>query len=190
MSDQTDNPKKDPPETQESSNQLPEEIPNRAEKAKQELAEIQELLNQFPEELLASALAEKIQQEDSPIGVINIVKAVSQQFSGPIPPPHILGDYDKVQVGFAERIIAMAEKEQGHRHGIEYEALSSEISIQKRGQFFALIVSLVILGGSMFLIYSGKEISGSLLAGSSLIGLTYIFITGRKNDESPDKEGS
>ena len=188
MNDKTDNSQKQLTEAQELPNQPPEEISDQADRAKQELAEIQELLKQFPEELLASVLAEKIQQEESPIGVINVVKAVSQQFSGPIPPPHILGDYDKVQAGFAERIIAMAENEQAHRHGIEHQALSSEITIQKRGQFFALIVSLVILGGSMFLIYSGREISGSLLAGASLTGLAYIFITGRKSDESPDKE--
>jgi hypothetical protein len=40
----------------------------------------------------------------------------------------------------------------------------------------------------MFLIYSGKEIAGSLLAGASLTGLAYIFITGRKNDNLPNKE--
>lgn len=161
---------------------------NQTDNSQKELTEIQDLLKQFPEELLASVLAEKIQQENPPNEVIKVVKAVSQQFSGPIPPPHILGDYDKVQAGFAERIISMAEKEQAHRHGIEHHALSSEISILKRGQFFALIVSLVILGGSMFLIYSGKEVAGSVLAGASLTGLAYIFITGRKSDKLPDKE--
>jgi uncharacterized membrane protein len=188
MNDKIDNSQKQLTEAQELPNQTPEEISDQADRTKQEFAEIQELLKQLPEEMLASVLAEKIQQEESPIGVINVVKAVSQQFSGPIPHPHILGDYEKVQAGFAERIITMAEKEQSHRHGIEHQALSSDISIQKRGQFFALIVSLVILGGSMFLIYSGREISGSLLAGASLTGLAYIFITGRKSDESPDKE--
>lgn len=78
----------------------------------------------------------------------------------------------------------MAEKEQTHRHVIEHQALASNISIQMRGQLFALILSLLILGGSMFLIYKGKEISGSLLAGASLTGLAYIFITGRKESES------
>ena len=187
MSDQTDISQNGPTQEQELSKLLPEEIAEQFIKGKQELAEIEEFLKQLPEELLASVLSEKIQQEE-PSGVIKVVKAVSQQFTGPIPPPHILGDYDKVQVGFAERIIAMAENEQAHRHGIENRALSSEISIQKRGQVFALFLSLLILVGSMFLIYSGKEISGSVLAGSSLIGLAYIFITGRKSDESPDKE--
>jgi hypothetical protein len=42
----------------------------------------------------------------------------------------------------------------------------------------------------MYLIYSGKEISGSVLAGASLTGLAYMFITGRKSDESADKKSS
>jgi uncharacterized membrane protein len=91
-----------------------------AHNSAQELIEIHDLLKQLPEELLASVLAEKIQQEEPAHEVINVVKAVSQQFSGPIPPPQILGDYDKVQPGFAERIIAMAEREQSHRHGIVF----------------------------------------------------------------------
>lgn len=156
------------------------------EKAK--LTEIQDLLKKLPEELLASALAEKIQEDQSaPSEIIKVVKAVSQEFSGPIPPPHILAGYDNVQAGFANRIVTMAEKEQSHRHVIEDKALSSSISIQKRGQIFALILSLFILGGSMFLIYSGKEISGSVLAGASLTGLAYIFITGRKRDEAKEE---
>lgn len=186
MSNQLDSSQTEHVEAQEQPSQFPEEITDQANI----LAEIQELLKQLPEELLANVLTEKIQQEESSSEVIKIVKAVSRQFSGPIPPPHVLGDYDKVQPGFAERIIVMAEKEQAHRHGMEHQALSSGISIQKRGQIFALLVSLVILGGSMFLIYSGKEISGSLLAGASLTGLAYIFITGRKHDEPADEEGS
>jgi len=147
--------------------------------------EIQLFLKQVPDELLANALAEKIREEPSR-EVINVVKAVSQQFSGPLPPPHILGEYDNVQAGLAARIVEMAEKEQAHRHGIEAQALSASISTEKRGQHYALLLSLVILVGSMFLVYSGKEIAGSLLAGASLTGLAYIFITGRKSDESLD----
>lgn len=170
---------------------MQEEINGQADNPQQELATIQELLIQLPDELLMNALSEKRRHsQDSQINpqLIKVVQEVSQQFSGPIPPPHILSGYDKVQTGFAERIIAMAEKEQVHRHGIEHQALSAGISVQKRGQIYALIVSLVILSGSMFLIHSGMELSGSALAGSSLIGLAYIFITGRKTNESADKK--
>lgn len=156
---------------------------------KAELSKLHDLLKQLPEELLATVLAEKIQQDRSASGeIIKVVKAVSQEFSGPIPPPQVLAGYDNVQAGFANRIVAMAEKEQAHRHFIEDKALSSSISIQKRGQIFALILSLLILIGSMFLIYNGREISGSVLAGSVLIGLAYTFINGRKRDEPKDEK--
>ena len=37
-------------------------------------------------------------------------------FSGPIPPPAMLGKYEEYLIGSAERIVRMAEKEQEHRH--------------------------------------------------------------------------
>lgn len=166
-------------------------IENKAISSNTALTEIRELLKQLPEELLASALAEKIQTDHSaPKEIIKVVKAVSQEFSGPIPPPQILAGYENIKTGFANRIVEMAEKEQSHRHGIEDKALISSITIQKRGQIFALILSLIILIGSMFLIYKGKEISGSILAGATLTGLAYIFITGRKQDEQKDEKNS
>ncbi len=150
----------------------------------QEETGLKEILEQPPEqaieEMIAEIVAEKIREERR-------TQAIYQQFSGPIPPPQILSGYDQVQAGFAERVVAMAEKEQAHRHGLETQALSSSISTQKRGQFFALLLSLLILSISGFLIYEGKELAGSAIAGASLTGLAYIFITGRKG-KHPEKE--
>ncbi len=152
----------------------------------QEDIRLKEIFEQLPEQaienLIAEIVAEKVQEERG-------MQATYQQFSGPIPPPQILSGYDQVQAGFAERIVAMAEKEQAHRHGLETQALSSSISIQKRGQFFALLLSLLILSISVSLICEGKELAGSAIAGASLTGLAYIFITGHKN-KRPEKEPS
>ncbi len=143
--------------------------------------ELKEVLEQLPEqaieEMLAEIVAERIQEERATL-------AIYQQFSGPIPPPQVLSGYDQVQAGFAERIMAMAENEQTHRHSLETQALTSSITIQKRGQLFALLLSLLILSISGFLIYDGKELAGSAIAGASLTGLAYIFITGRKTKHS------
>ncbi len=147
---------------------------------------LKEIFEQLPEqaieEMIAEIVAEKVQEEQG-------IQAIYRQFSGPIPPPQILSGYDQVQAGFAERIVAMAEKEQAHRHGLEIQALTSSISIQKRGQIFALLLSLLILSISGFLIYDGKELGGSVLAGATLTTLAYIFITGRKGKHST-KESS
>lgn len=124
----------------------------------QTASHLKELFAQLPEQaietMIAEIVAEKVQEERS-------MQALYQQFSGPIPPPQVLSGYDQIQAGFAERIVSMAEKEQTHRHGLELQALNSSISIQKRGQFFALLLSLLILTISGFLIHEGKELAGS-----------------------------
>ena len=146
-----------------------------------EQRKLKELLEKIPEELLAEVLAEKI-SEDSSKGVKRMIKAasISEHFSGPIPPPKILNQYEGVHEGLANRIVSMAEKEQNHRHGIETLAVKGEINKDKRGQTYAIIASLSIIIGSMILIYLGHDKSGSFLVGSTLTGLAYIFITGRK----------
>jgi len=63
---------------------------------------IQDVLKEVPDEILIGVLAGRLQHE--PNG--NIGNVVSQQvFSGPIPPPAMLGEYDEIQAGFADRIL-------------------------------------------------------------------------------------
>lgn len=45
------------------------------------------------------------------------------EFSGPLPPPQILGQYDEVLPGAAERILRMAEKQQDHRIGVDQSGI-------------------------------------------------------------------
>jgi uncharacterized membrane protein len=117
------------------------------------------------------------------------VKVVTHQqsYSGPLPPPSVLQGYEQVQAGFAERVIAMAEKEQAHRHqlenkqqSLEGEAVTGLIEVDKRGQNYAFSLCLTLILGSIGLIAAGHELSGSILAGSTVVGLAYVFITGKK----------
>ena len=47
------------------------------------------------------------------------VVQVTEQFSGPLPPPDVLEKYNQVAPEAANRIIAMAEQETGHRRDME-----------------------------------------------------------------------
>ena len=96
----------------------------------------------------------------------------------------MLAEYDSVNDGLADRIVAMAESQQKHRQLLENRSIEAAIKTESRGQHYALIVSLLIIAGALYLIDSGKEISGSILAGGTLTGLAYIFITGRKKEKS------
>ncbi|MBI2410337.1 MAG: DUF2335 domain-containing protein [Candidatus Kerfeldbacteria bacterium] len=51
--------------------------------------------------------------------------AVQHSFSGPIPPPDVLNDYERIEKGLASRIVNMAEKQSGHRQNIESRYIRS-----------------------------------------------------------------
>ena len=149
-----------------------------------EKEEIQKILQEVPDDVLIGVIADRIQRDPNK-QVRKVVQAVSQQtFSGPIPPPSMLGEYDAVHDGLANRIVAMAETQQIHRQSLENKSVEAAIKTESRGQHYALFVSLLIIAGALYLIDSGKEIAGSILAGGTLTGLAYIFITGRKKDKS------
>ena len=42
-------------------------------------------------------------------------------FSGPLPPPSMLAEYDKIVPGGAGRLVTMAETQMAHRHRLEKE---------------------------------------------------------------------
>jgi uncharacterized membrane protein len=49
---------------------------------------------------------------------------IQQTFSGPIPPPTLLAEYNKVVPNAAERILAMAEKQSEHRQFLEKKVIN------------------------------------------------------------------
>jgi uncharacterized membrane protein len=78
-------------------------------------------------------------------------------FSGPLPPPTILEGYNQIIPNGAERIMAMTERNQSHRHDIENRVIEGNIRAQPRGQWFAFIISLVAIGGGIVLAAFDKE---------------------------------
>ncbi|MCI5131975.1 MAG: DUF2335 domain-containing protein [Candidatus Electrothrix sp. EH2] len=93
-----------------------------------EHSELQEVLKEIPDKILVGELENRIRQETG------LVQAASQtMFSGPIPPPTMLREYDAVQEGFADRIISMTEAQQTHRHELETKSVDAAIAMEKRG---------------------------------------------------------
>ena len=94
-------------------------------------------------------------------------------FSGPLPPADELKSYAEVSPEFPNRIFAMAEKEQGHRHRLEQRRMGAQIWITGAGQVFGFLLAIGIIGLSGWLLLHDKKIEGfvSLLTGlATLIG--------------------
>ena len=87
----------------------------------------------------------------------------------------------------------MVERQSNHRQTVEKESLDASVSIAKRGQNFAFILSLIGIVGALFLAYIGQVIPASIIGGGTLIGLASLFIRGtsdwkkRKKDKNDSK---
>jgi uncharacterized membrane protein len=116
------------------------------------------------------------------------------QFVGPLPPPGILEQYEKICPGAATRIMDAAHAESVHRQTLESTALGAQVEAMRRqyaearvGQVFALIIALafVLVGG--YVSIHGQPWSGTILGSIGLGGIVTAFIVGRGKINPPSE---
>jgi uncharacterized membrane protein len=107
-------------------------------------------------------------------------------YSGPLPPPGMLAQYEDISPGFAERIVAMAERQAAHRQKREAFADRWSVLVALIGQIFAFILAMTTVLGGFYLAYTGKPLEGIAAVISSLAILAGVFVYGkrRQNNDS------
>jgi uncharacterized membrane protein len=105
------------------------------------------------------------------------VQVAQRFYTGPIPDPEALAEYERVNSGLANRIVTMAEKEQGHRHRIENRRNWAQITITLLGQILGFVISALAIGLGGFLLYYDKPVGGfvSLVSGVVLLAGAFIY---------------
>ncbi|SMN11618.1 hypothetical protein SPBRAN_1904 [uncultured Candidatus Thioglobus sp.] len=106
-----------------------------------------------------------------------------QAFSGPIPSPVVLEQYQKTLPSAPERILAMAEQQQTHENNAVEKALNGEIYLKKHGQFYGFLLVFLIALLSAYSLFFGYEkfaIIGMIFVAASLVK---IFILGSKDHQ-------
>jgi uncharacterized membrane protein len=78
---------------------------------------------------------------------------VSQQWSGPLPPPGALQQFDQIIPDGANRIMGLIEREQAHRIDHESQALQAVKGDNKRGHYIGAVVCLLAVGGAIYTTY-------------------------------------
>ncbi len=116
------------------------------------------------------------------------VVTVSSAYIGPIPKADELKKYEDIQSGFADRILAMAEKQALHRQALEFAVIQSNISNAKLGIMFAFILSIIIIFIGGGLLYFDKLAIGIGLISFMMVSLISIFIYGKKSQANERKE--
>jgi uncharacterized membrane protein len=101
--------------------------------------------------------------------------------AGPLPPPRDLADYEKALPGSADRILAMAEKEQDRRLARADRQIDADIRDSGRGVVYAFILGMTcIIGGIIALIMGATAGAFISLAGLATLAGTFIYGTRRK----------
>jgi uncharacterized membrane protein len=105
----------------------------------------------------------------------------STSFSGPLPPPQTLAQYNSAFPDAAERIMKMAETQSAHRQSLEKARVHADIHNEKLGQWFAFILALVVFIGGVLLVWQGKNIAGITLLIAEIATLVGLFIYGKES---------
>ena len=92
--------------------------------------------------------------------------------SGPLPPPWILEGYNQTIPNGANRIMTMAERGQTAMISDRQEQRRAE----RRGQIFAFLCVLAILGTGIALMAIGQVLAGLLLSAPGLAAVVIAFV--------------
>jgi uncharacterized membrane protein len=101
----------------------------------------------------------------------------SLEFSGPLPHPGILAQYNAALPDGAHRVVAMAEQQSAHRHKLE-----------SRGQVFGFLVSMTALVGGIVLIALGMSVEGLIPLASAIVGLAGVFIYSEVQSKGAERQ--
>ena len=119
-------------------------------------------------------------QQASRVVATRTTRSVSASFEGPLPPPTVLADYDKVFQGCAERIVAMAESQSAHRQELEKTVVSGNVAAERRGQNYAFILGSLAITSGVVLIYLDKNVEGLTAILVTLATLAGVFVYGKR----------
>lgn len=124
--------------------------------------------------------------EEDRRNLIELYAEREEYFSGPIPDPSLLERYGNISPEWPERIWRLTKDEQDFRHDVVKKQLEDEILTNKRAQWFAFILSVLLMGCGVLVIRWGSTIGGTVLAGLGISSIIVAFI--RSNNKDNDSK--
>ena len=141
-------------------------------------------------DLSTEAVVELIDTSSTEVRREFLTTMVSQYFSGPLPPPDLLRQYDEIVPGFAQTIVGQFVEQGNHRRAMEKAVILSDVARANWGLGLGFILALIGVVGSLFLINSGKAAVGLTAFIVSLAPLVVAFLESsrRRRKERQEKD--
>lgn len=102
----------------------------------------------------------------------------AETYSGPLPKPDALQEYDRIVPGAAERILRMAEKQAEHRQYLEKTVIVGDTKRANWGLAAGFIVAMSGLGAAVWLVATGNAVAGTIIGSADIVGLASVFVYG------------
>ncbi len=122
-------------------------------------------------------------------GATAVLEAEASSFSGPMPHPDMLREYENLCPGFAERSLRMVEEQSEHRRTMEAHVTKSKVKHEATGQIMAFVVALALMGVGGMAVYLKEIAVGSTFVGVDFVALIGMFIYRQVREEKRSKEG-
>lgn len=104
-------------------------------------------------------------------------KVISQQWSGPLPPPAALEHFNEIIPNGADRIMSMIESEQAHRISHDNAVLAAQTADMKRGHIIGGIACILSISGAIYTSYIGAPAAVSIaLVSVPILGMIKAFM--------------
>ena len=119
-----------------------------------------------------------------------LTMVVSQYFSGPLPPPDLLRQYDEIVPGFAQTIVGQFVDQGNHRREMERAVILSDVARANWGLALGFTLALIGVAGSLYTINTGRTAVGLTAFIVSLAPLVVAFLESsrRRREERRDKD--
>ena len=126
------------------------------------------------------------------------VVASVEHFSGPIPPPSLIAEYEKMIPGFGEKLLNLTIEQSRFRMSLEDRMINNNSRKEARAQWFSFILFFVTVLGGIYIISIGKSAVGlsTLVAGlGTALGIFFFGkdkarteLESKKNPKFPTKQ--
>ena len=137
-----------------------------------------EILNKLEDVVVEIVNDSNLNPKEKAVTIISNLTS-HEYFSGPLPSPRMMADYNTIIPGAAERIMIMAEEQHRHRISLEKNIMPNQVKQSERGQYFAfgLCFLLILLAG--YCVYKEANLVAFSIVTTTIIVVTGLFITGR-----------
>jgi len=129
--------------------------------------------------------------KESRAAVTKVFQQIRRIHSGPLPDAETLEQYNRIIPNGAERIMQLVEREAAHRHEQHSRIVTCELKVTKRGQLFALCLTLALGLAGFYLGMNGHDWLAGTVFTTTIIGVVTVFVMGRNSGEqqSPPATG-